>query len=118
MSQRQCVRKRDPAHTLWKTGSVIFCTRCGCRTSTRIRLLAQKCLGSCSGTRKSTLSRMNRGLDPTEDRFLGPPVPYYAPIALRDGIVLPRSGYPDPDAAFQVFLEELDIPGLIGERLT
>ena len=67
---------------------------------------------------KRDVLKHKRGLDPTEDRFLGPPVPYYAPIALRDGIVLSRSGNPDPDTAFQVFLEELGIPGLIGERLT
>ena len=60
---------------------------------------------------------MKRGLGPLEDRFLGAPHPYHAPLALRDGIVVPRSGVPDPDDAFQVFLEELGIPGLVGERL-
>jgi hypothetical protein len=110
-----CTPIGDNSHSLWALGPHIFCSKCGARTATRLRLLKSTCAGAPgSATQARLLSLLKRGIVPpgTEIRF-GRPVPCIEAFAREGETVQPPLNRVDPLES--VVDAILSTAGLLGE---
>ena len=80
LTRRPCLRNDNlHSHTLWSLngGRTIFCARCGCRSTQRLKQLKGPCKGKPSSPSMGIVLRdLKLGKNPGSKTSLGPPMPF------------------------------------------
>ena len=104
LARCKCVALGDRRHTLWCVGSCVFCTRCGARTSERVRQLGEVCRGGpASPATAFNLKCLKEGRLPGTRGVVAAPVP--APREVRECVSAGEArGEADGDGELVEFL--------------
>ena len=101
------------SHSLWTVGRFTFCTRCGARSSQRVRLLRAICpRAPSSASTARNLRLMKEGRDPTVagSPFVGRPLPDSTLMSrLRASPSAPSSITGPSDAVAELVFQSLPV---------
>jgi hypothetical protein len=78
----------EKGHSLWSLdlGRTIFCTRCGCRTTERMKLLKKQCRGAPTPSLEPILANLKRGRIPGKKDDKGRLIDHGRPVPLNSAL--------------------------------